>query len=62
MREEFNHGEGGNSGGGSKIVALLGLWFGYLRHHFPGPPADVLLQLRSTEATNAPMVDPKGVQ
>lgn len=45
---------------GIMIAALLALWFGYLHHHFPGPPADVLHQLRPMEATTAPKVDQQG--
>jgi amino acid transporter len=32
------------------LLGLLGLWFGYMQRHFPGPPAEVLLQLRSIES------------
>jgi amino acid transporter len=35
---------------GGTLVVLLGLWFGYARHHFPGPPPEVMAQLRPVNA------------
>lgn len=35
---------------GGTILVLAGLWFGYLRRHFPGPPHGILHLLRQTEA------------
>jgi amino acid transporter len=38
---------------GGMVLVLLVLWFGYMRRHFPGPPQEVLDQLRPAEtATN----------
>jgi amino acid transporter len=34
---------------GGSFVALLALWFGYMRAHFPGPPEAILQLLRPTE-------------
>ena len=31
---------------GGSILVLAVIWFGYKRWHFPGPPAEILLQLR----------------
>jgi amino acid transporter len=33
------------------VVVLLALWFGYMRHHFPGPPQEVFDQLRPAETS-----------
>jgi amino acid transporter len=35
------------------LVLLVGLWFGLLRSRFPGPPREVLLQLRPVEDASA---------
>jgi amino acid transporter len=34
---------------GGTFVALILLWFGFMRRHFPGPPATILAMLRPTE-------------
>jgi amino acid transporter len=39
---------------GCGLVVLAGLWFGYKRHHFPGPPHEIMLQLRQTETPVPP--------
>jgi amino acid transporter len=40
---------------GGSVLALVLLWFGYMRRHFPGPPPTVLAMLRLTD----PPVDRK---
>lgn len=42
------------------VVGLLGLWFGYMRFHFPGPPPEVLLQLVPVETTTNDKLPEKG--
>ena len=36
---------------GGSVAALVVLWFAYMRRHFPGPPREILLQLRPTGET-----------
>ena len=37
----------------SRLVGLLGLWFGYMRRHFPGPAKEVVLALDEPERDEA---------
>jgi amino acid transporter len=32
---------------GGSVLVLAGIWFGYKRRHFPGPPEEILVQLRA---------------
>ena len=34
---------------GGSILVLAGIWFGYKSRHFPGPPQEILAQLRPSE-------------
>jgi amino acid transporter len=45
---------------GGTVAVLLALWFGYMRRHFPGPPAEVLRQLHEADA-QPPKGDPASV-
>jgi amino acid transporter len=38
---------------GAMLVGLLGLWFGYMRRHFPGPAKEALLALDEPERDEA---------
>lgn len=39
---------------GGSFLALLVLWFGYMRTHFPGPPERILAMLNPAEKPGAP--------
>jgi hypothetical protein len=45
---------------GGTIVALGGLWFGYMRQHFPGP-ALAILDLLHERPANEPPPDPNSL-
>jgi amino acid transporter len=45
---------------GGSFLALLALWFGYMRRHFPGPPAAILEILRTTASPAGDVVPPQG--
>jgi amino acid transporter len=40
------------------VITLGVLWFGFMRRHFPGPPAEILLQLRANANEEAPWQAP----
>jgi amino acid transporter len=44
------------------VLGLVGLWFGWMCRHFPGPPQEVLLQLRELEAPAAQGSTPSSTQ
>jgi amino acid transporter len=37
---------------GATVVLLVGLWFGHMRRHFPGPPEEVLQQVHQVETAD----------